>query len=97
VIRNVILVVSATFLWFGTVLRMWDSMAEVDKDAEFRPRTYPENLGNFFRFFTMLDRVEHAVAPTRYLYYLRTAQGWFFLAVGAFGGWLLAVGHVMFS
>jgi len=68
VIRDAIVVVSATFVWIGTVLRMWDSLAEADKDAEFRPRTYPESLNNLFRFFTMLDRVEHAVAPSRYLY-----------------------------
>ena len=45
----------------------------------------------------MLDRVEHAVAPDRYMYYLRTAQGWFFLAVGSFGALALAIGHVFFS
>ena len=45
----------------------------------------------------MLDRREHAVAPDRYLYYLRTAQGWFFLAVGSFGGMLIAIRHVILS
>ena len=31
------------------------------------------------------------------MYYLRTAQGWFFLAVGAFGAMLLAIAHVISS
>jgi hypothetical protein len=54
-------------------------------------------MRHLFRFFSMLDRVEHAVAPDRYLYYLRTAQGWFLLAVGSFGALLLAIGHVFFG
>jgi hypothetical protein len=95
VIRDVIVLASPTFVFIGTVLRMWDSMAEADKDAEFLPRTSREELRHFFRFFTMLDRVDHAVAPDRYLYYLRTAQGWFFLAVGSFGALLLAIRHVI--
>ena len=45
----------------------------------------------------LLDRIEHAVPPDRQLYYLRTAQGWFFLAVGSFGALLLAIGHVISS
>jgi hypothetical protein len=97
VIRDVMLLGSTTLVFIGTVFRMWDSMAEADKDAEFRPRTSNEELHHFFRFFTMLDRIEHAVAPDRYLYYLRTAQGWFFLAVGSFGALLLAIGHVLSS
>jgi hypothetical protein len=97
VIRDVMLLASPTFVFIGTVLRMWDSMAEADKDAEFLPRTSSEELHHLFRFFSMLDRIEHAVAPDRYLYYLRTAQGWFFLAVGSFGGLLLAIGHVLSS
>ena len=96
-IRDVILLGSTTFVFLGTVFRMWDSMAESDKDAEFLPRTSSEELRHLFRFFTMLDRVEHAVAPDRYMYYLRTAQGWFFLAVGSFGTLVLAIGHVFFS
>jgi hypothetical protein len=97
VIRDVILLASTTFVFIGTVFRMWDSMAEADKDAEFLPRTSSEELHHLFRFFTMLDRIEHAVAPDRYLYYLRTAQGWFFLAVGSFGALVLAIGHVISS
>jgi hypothetical protein len=95
VIRDVILLASPTFVFIGTVLRMWDSMAEADKNAEFLPRTSSEELHHLLRFFTMLDRVEHAVAPDRYLYYLRTAQGWFFLAVGSFGALLIALSHVI--
>jgi hypothetical protein len=97
VIGDVIVLASPTFVFIGTVLRMWDSMAEADKNAEFLPRTSSEELRHLFRFFTMLDRVEHAVAPDRYLYYLRTAQGWFFLAVGSFGAMLLAISHVIVS
>jgi hypothetical protein len=97
VIRDVIVLASPALVFIGTVLRMWDSVAEADKDAEFLPRTAGEQLHNLFTFFTMLERVEHAVAPNRYLYYLRTAQGWFFLAVGSFGSLLLAIGHVFFS
>ena len=96
-IGDVILLGSTTFVFVGTVLRMWDSVAEADKNAEFLPRTSSEELHNLFRFFTMLGRSKHAVAPDRYLYYLRTAQGWFFLAVGSFGALVLAIGHVFFS
>jgi hypothetical protein len=97
VIGDAILLASPTFVFIGTVLRMWDSMAEADKNAEFLPRTSSEELHHLLRFFTMLDRVEHAVAPDRYLYYLRTAQGWFFLAVGSFGALLIALKHVISS
>ena len=95
-IHDVIVLLSPTLVFIGTVLRMWDSVAEADKEAEFLPRTAGEQWSNLFSFFTMLDRVEHAVAPNRYLYYLRTAQGWFFLAVGSFGAVLLAISHVFF-
>jgi len=95
VIHDLVLLGSTTFVFIGTVLRMWDSMAEADKDAEFRPRTSREELQRLFRFFTPVNRIEQAVAPDRYLYYLRTAQGWFFLAVGSFGALLLAIGHVI--
>ena len=97
VIHDAILLAAPTFVFVGTVLRMWDSIAEADKDAEFLPRTSIEEIRHLLRFFTMLDRVEHAVAPDRYLYYLRTAQGWFFLAVGSFGALVLSIGHVLFA
>jgi hypothetical protein len=97
VIRDVIVLASATFVFLGTVFRMWDSMAEADQSAEFRPQTSSQQVHVLFRFFTLLDRVDHAVAPDRYFYYLRTAQGWFFLAVGSFGALLLAIGHVLSS
>lgn len=84
-----------SFVFVGTVLRMWDSVAEADKSAEFLPRHTREEIHHLLRFFTMLDRVEHAVAPDQHMYYLRTAQGWFFLAVGSFFALLLAVGHVL--
>jgi len=91
------LLLAPTFLFVGTVLRMWDSVAEADESAEFRPRTTIEECRRLLRFFTMLGRVENAVAPDRHVYYLRTAQGWFFLAVGAFGSLILAIGRVLSS
>jgi hypothetical protein len=97
VIGNLIVIGSPTLVFLGTVLRMWDSMAEADSEGEFVPRNTRDELRRFFSFFTMLDRVEHAVPTDRYMYYLRTAQGWFFLSVGAFGAMLLAIAHVISS
>jgi hypothetical protein len=97
VIRNAIVIGSPTLVFVGTVLRMWDSLAEADKAGEFMPRSSGEELRRLFSFFTLLDRVEHASPPDRYMYYLRTAQGWLFLALGAFGALVLAIGHVLYS
>ena len=98
-IGDLIVLMSPALVFVGTVLRMWDSMAEAQRDlaADFYQRTSSQRLHHLFRFFTMLDRVEHAVPPDRYLYYLRTAQGWFFLALGSFGATLLALSHVISS
>ena len=93
--RNLIVIVSSTLVFAGTVLRMWDSLAEADKVGEFAPRNSVDEFRRLFRFFTLLDRREQAATSDRYLYYLRTAQGWFFLAVGAFGGLVLAVGSAL--
>ena len=95
VICDVILIGSTTFVFVGTVLRMWDSMAEADSAGEFLPRSSREEFHRLFLFFTPLDRVEHAATSDRQLYYLRTAQGWFFLAVGSFGALVLAIGSVI--
>ena len=46
-------------------------------------------------FLTFLERREHAATDDRELYYLRTAQGWFYIAVGAFLAVLLALGAVL--
>jgi hypothetical protein len=97
VISDLIIIGSPTLVFWGTVLRMWDSIAEADNQGEFAPRNARDELRRLFGFFTMLDKVEHAVPPDRYMYYLRTAQGWFFLAVGSFGAILLAVAHVISS
>ena len=94
-IRDVIVIGSPTLIFLGTVLRMWDSMAEADSEGEFVPRNSRDELRRLFSFFTMLDRIDHAVPLDRYLYYLRTAQGWFFLAVGSFGAILIAIAHVV--
>ena len=93
--RDVILVGSTTLVFVGTVLRMWDSLAEADSAGEFLPRSSSEEFRRLFSFFTPLDRIEHAATSDRRLYYLRTAQGWFFLAVGSFGALLLAIGSVL--
>jgi hypothetical protein len=97
VIADLIVIGSPALVFVGTVLRMWDSLAEADQAGEFQPRSSLEELRRLFSFFTMLDRLEHAVPPDRYLYYMRTAQGWFFLALGSFGALLIAIAHVMYS
>jgi len=96
-IRNVIVIGSPTLVFVGTVLRMWDSMAEADKAGEFVARSAREEMRRLFSFFTMLGRVQHAVATDPYIYYLRTAQGWFFLAVGSLGATVIAIAHVLSS
>ena len=93
--REVIAIASTTFVFIGTVLRMWDSIADADAVGEFAPRNSNEELHRLFLFFTMLGRREAAATSDRQLQYLRTAQGWFFLAIGAFGGLLLAVGAAL--
>jgi len=96
--RDVILVGSTTFVFVGTVLRMWDSIAEADNAGEFADhftRSSREEFHRFFVFFTPLGRMQLAATSDRELYYLRTAQGWFFLAVGSFGALLLAIGSVI--
>ena len=89
--RDVIVIASATFVFVGTVMRMWDSIADVDKAGEFAPRNSSEEFHRIFLFFTLLERRQHASTMDRQLAYMRTAQGWFFLAIGAFGGLLLAI------
>jgi hypothetical protein len=94
-VRNVIAVASTLFVFVGTVLRMWDSIADADAVGEFAPRTSNEELHRLVLFFTFLGRRESAATSDRQLQYLRTAQGWFFLAIGAFGGFLLAIGAAL--
>ncbi len=93
--RDVIAVASTSFVFVGTVLRMWDSIADADAVGEFAPRNSNDELRRLVLFFTMLGRSEAAATSDRQLHYLRTAQGWFFLAIGAFGGLLLAVGAAL--
>ena len=95
---EVILIGSTTFVFVGTVLRMWDSLAEADNAGEFAAhftRSSRDEFHRLFVFFTPLDRTHHAATSRRELYYLRTAQGWFFLAVGSFGALLLALRLVL--
>jgi hypothetical protein len=94
-IRDVIVIVSPMCVVVGTVLRMWDALAEADRAGEFVARTSSEELRRFFRFFTPLERFEHAATKDREQYYLRTAQGWFFLCVGATGALVLAIASVI--
>jgi hypothetical protein len=42
VISDLIVLLAPTFVFVGTVLRMWDSMAEADESAEYRPKTSRE-------------------------------------------------------
>lgn len=95
---DVILIGSTSCLFVGTVLRMWDSVAEADNAGEFASqfsRTPHDEIRRLFAYFTTLDRSEQAATSDRELYYLRTAQGWFFLSMGSFGALLLAIGHVI--
>ena len=61
-LRDVILVGSTTSVFVGTVLRMWDSMAEADNAGEFASRSSGEEFHRLFIFFTPLDRTQHAAA-----------------------------------
>lgn len=94
-IGHLITILAPTCVFVGTVLRMWDSLAEADKAGEFTPRSSREELHRLYIFFTFLERREHAATADRELYYLRTAQGWFYIAVGSFLAVLLAVGAVL--
>ncbi len=99
-VDDALLIASTTFVFIGTVLRMWDSVSEADAAGEFATRysrTPQDEFRRLFAYFTTLDRGEHPSTSDRELYYLRTAQSWFFLSVGAFGALLLAIGHVISS
>jgi len=95
VIGEVITVAAPACIFVGTTLRMWDSLAEADGAGEFTPRTSREELHRLHIFFTLLERREHAATTDREQFYLRMAQGWFFIAVGSFLGVLLALDRVL--
>jgi hypothetical protein len=95
VIATLITIAAPACAFVGTVLRMWDSLAEADNYGEFTPRSSRQELHRLHIFFTFLGRKEHPATTDRELYYLRTAQGWFFLAVSAFLGVLLALRAVL--
>ena len=80
---RVISVVASLLVFVGTVLRMWDTMAEVDAHGEFAPRTSREEFHRFRLMFTALGRFKSPTTTDMELHYLRTAQGWFFLWLGA--------------
>jgi hypothetical protein len=89
--EHVIAIAISVLVFVGTVLRMWDSLAEADAVGEFAPRTTREELHRVRLLFTPLGRFEQAATSDRKLYYLRVAQGWFFLSAGSFGGVVLAL------
>jgi hypothetical protein len=91
VTRHLVAVAVSLLVFIGTVLRMWDSLADADSVGEFAPRTTREELHRLRLLFTPLGRFAEASTSDRKLYYLRVAQGWFFLSLGAFGGVVLAV------
>jgi hypothetical protein len=70
----------------GTVLRMWDSLAQADSIGQYVPRTTADEVRRYISFFTPMGRLQQAATADPYLGYLRTAQGWFFMAIGAAGG-----------
>ena len=88
-------IAAPTLVFLGTVLRMWDSLADADKAGEFAPETTRQELHRLRLFFTLLDRRAHASTEDRELYYLRVAQGWFLLSIGAFVALLLAAAAVL--
>jgi hypothetical protein len=89
VIRNLITIAAPICALIGTVLRMWDSLAQADSVGQFASRSSGEEMRRLLSFFTPLGRIEQAATSDPYVGYLRTAQGWFFLAVGAAGALLL--------
>jgi hypothetical protein len=97
VVHDVIVIAAPSFVFAGTVLRMWDSMAEADKSGEFAPLTSREELHRLRLFFTLLDRRAHAATDDRELYYMRVAQGWFMLSVGAFLALTLAAASAIYN
>ena len=90
-IRNLITIATPVCALIGTVLRMWDSLAQADSVGQFASRTSGEEMRRIASFFTPLGRIQQAATSDPYVGYLRTAQGWFFLAVGAAGALLLQV------
>ena len=86
--------IGSVFVFLGTILRMWDSLAEADRHGEFAARTSREELHRYRLFFTPMGRLSEAAPSTRELYYLRTAQGWLWLAIGAFLGCLVALSRL---
>jgi hypothetical protein len=77
VVHDVTVLAAASFVFLGTVLRMWDSLADADRTGEFAPRSSREEIHRLRLFFTLLDRRAHAATEDKQLYYLRVAQGWF--------------------
>ena len=76
-------IAAAAFLLLGTVLRMWDALSQVERRGEYLPRTSREEMHRLRLFFTPLERFSHAYTTDPELEYLRAAQSWFVLALGA--------------
>ena len=93
--HDLIVIAAASFVYLGTVLRMWDSLADADSSGEFASRTTIEELHRLRLFFTLLERRAHASTEDRQLYYMRVAQGWFLLSLGSFLGLALAISSAL--
>jgi hypothetical protein len=44
VVHDAIVLAAASFVFLGTVLRMWDSLADADRTGEFTPRSSREEI-----------------------------------------------------
>lgn len=44
VVHDVIVLAAASFVFLGTVLRMWDFLADADRTGEFAPRSSREEM-----------------------------------------------------
>jgi hypothetical protein len=86
--------IASVLVFVGTVLRMWDSLAEADNHGEYVPRTSREELHRWRLFLTPMGRLTDAATSDRQLYYLRMAQGWALLSSGAFLSCLVAISRL---
>jgi hypothetical protein len=86
--------IASILVFVGTVLRMWDSLAEADPHGEYLPQTAREELHRYRLFLTPMGRLTDAATSDRRLYHLRMAQGWALLSAGAFLSCLVAISRL---
>ena len=96
-ILHVVSIAGSLFVLLGTVLRTWDSLAEADAHGEFAIRTTREEFHRLRLFLTPLGRLTEAHTSDPHLYYLRNAQAWMFLTVGAVSALFLATTRLFFD